>query len=208
MSTALRIVNGEILINLTASNSFKEMKDELAKKLPLLDSQQPGGCVSIQIGENQLNNKQIKEIEKILLEYGFNLGHLLSAATGQEPSDSQNGPFSEMPYYKETVLICRNLRSGQKYFAEGNVVVLGDINPGAEVIAGGNILVMGSLRGLAHAGAFGDQRAVIAAFRLNPTQIRIAHHITRPPDGEVQVVKSPEIAQIREGKVVIRQIKI
>ncbi|MBO8158784.1 MAG: septum site-determining protein MinC [Thermosyntropha sp.] len=113
-----------------------------------------------------------------------------------------------MPEYEETALIRRNLRSGQKCFARGNIVILGDVNPGAEVIAGGNIIVMGVLRGMAHAGAFGDENTVIAALRLNPTQLRIANHITRPPDGEVIIVNAPEIARIRAGKVVIEKLKI
>ncbi len=108
----------------------------------------------------------------------------------------------------DTTLIYRSLRSGQKYRSEGNMVILGDINPGAEVIAGGNILVMGVLKGVAHAGAYGDENAVIAAFRLNPIQLRIANHITRPPDGESIIVNTPELAKIRAGKVVIEKLKI
>jgi len=76
------------------------------------------------------------------------------------------------------------------------------------VIAGGNILVMGSLRGMAHAGVFGDEAAVIAAYRLKPIQLRIATHITRPPDGEKYLIDYPEVARIREGRVVIEKLKI
>ncbi|NLB89416.1 MAG: septum site-determining protein MinC [Syntrophomonadaceae bacterium] len=116
--------------------------------------------------------------------------------------------FSDMTPYEQTSLICKNLRSGQKVFGEGNIVILGDVNPGAEIIAKGNILVMGNLRGMAHAGAYGDESAIIAAYRLIPTQLRIANHITRPPDGETIVVESPEIARIRAGKVIIEKLKI
>jgi septum site-determining protein MinC len=108
----------------------------------------------------------------------------------------------------ETVLLCRHLRSGQKFHFRGNVVILGDVNPGAEVVAGGNILVLGSLRGLAHAGKYGDQNTVISAYRLNPTQLRISDHITRPPDGEAFTATAPEVARIKDGKVVIEKLKI
>ncbi|NLW90704.1 MAG: septum site-determining protein MinC [Syntrophomonadaceae bacterium] len=122
--------------------------------------------------------------------------------------EADEHPFDHMPYYNDTVMICRHLRSGQKLFSEGNVVILGDVNPGAEVIAGGNILVMGSLRGLVHAGAFGDETAVVSAYRMNPTQLRIANHITRPPDGENVDVSIPEVARIRTDKVVIEKLKL
>ena len=103
-----------------------------------------------------------------------------------------------------TLLIRRQLRSGQRVHYAGNVVVLGDVNPGAEIRAGGDIVVMGTLRGLAHAGATGDTGAVVAAFRLQATQVRIAHYIARAPEGEGAVSPGvPEMAMVRDGQVVI-----
>jgi septum site-determining protein MinC len=105
----------------------------------------------------------------------------------------------------DTLLVQRSLRAGQSIQHAGSVVIMGDVNPGAEVIAGGNIVVMGSFRGVAHAGARGDELATITAFRLQPTQLRIAGHITRPPDGEQIAPEVPEIARVREGIVVIER---
>ncbi|GAB6158219.1 hypothetical protein JCM39194_14190 [Desulfotomaculum varum] len=104
---------------------------------------------------------------------------------------------------ENTVLVQRTLRSGQSVYHDGNVVILGDVNPGAEVVAAGNIIVMGSLRGVVHAGAKGDTGAVILAFRLRPTQLRIANHITRPPEDEVSDQDYPELARIKNGVVTI-----
>ena len=83
------------------------------------------------------------------------------------------------------------------------MVVLGDVNPGAEVVAGGSILVIGALRGMAHAGRFGDEGRVVAALRMQPIQLRIAEHITRPPDQDREHGLWPEIARIRRDRVVI-----
>lgn len=104
---------------------------------------------------------------------------------------------------ENTILIRRTLRSGQKFYYDGNVVVMGDVNPGAEVVAVGNVIVMGQIRGMVHAGAEGDESAIVMAFRLMPTQLRIANHITRPPDGEVPDSPLPEIARIKNGVVTI-----
>ena len=105
-----------------------------------------------------------------------------------------------------TLLIRKTLRSGQRVRFYGNVVVLGDVNPGAEITAGGDIIVMGWLRGLAHAGAEGNDEAVVAAFRLSPTQIRIAHFIGRAPDSDdVTLPAVPEIAEVRDGQLIIDQ---
>lgn len=103
-----------------------------------------------------------------------------------------------------TLLIRRTLRSGQHVRFYGNVVVMGDVNPGAQITAGGDIIVMGWLRGLAHAGAEGDEQAIVSAFRLNPTQLRIAQFIGRAPDGiDATLPNVPEIAEVRDGQLII-----
>ena len=73
-----------------------------------------------------------------------------------------------------TKLYNGSLRSGNRLEFEGSIVVLGDVNAGAEVIAEDNIIVLGAIRGLAHAGANGNKRAIIAANSIEAPQIRIA----------------------------------
>ena len=94
------------------------------------------------------------------------------------------------------------LRSGQEIAFNGNIVVIGDVNPGAQLKAKGNIVVLGSLKGLAHAGIGGNTKAVVSAYSLLPTQLRIADLIVRPPEDDMQY-KYPEIARIVNGEVVI-----
>jgi len=107
-------------------------------------------------------------------------------------------------FLDNTLMVDKTLRSGQKVNYPGNVVILGDVNPGAEVVASGSIIVLGTVRGVVHAGAEGFEKAVVLAFRLMPTQLRIADHITRPPDDELVGENfSPEIALIKDGMVVI-----
>ena len=104
----------------------------------------------------------------------------------------------------QTLLVSKTMRSGQCVRYEGNVVVMGDVNPGAEIAASGHVAIFGALRGLVHAGASGDKDAVIIALSLEPTQLRIADHITRPPDGNKWCASNyPEIAHIKENVVVI-----
>jgi septum site-determining protein MinC len=201
----------DIFINLRNIATFKQVKEELEKKLRMLADYQYGAKVNIDLGDKSLTSKQIREIEDILLDYGLHWDK--NPWSAQEEANSPDEQFvipggEFISNYEDTALLFRNLRSGQKFFSDGNIVVLGDINPGAELIAGGNVLVMGALRGMAQAGAFGDENTIIAAYRLNPTQLRIANHITRPPDGEAIVVNSPEMARIRAGKVVIEKLKI
>lgn len=210
MSVTVKNNGGEMIIDLKPLKDFAEIKKELDRRLGFSDGFLIGTQVTVDIGEINLNKEQIGEIEEILLSYGLHLKGLMSNGPPSDTKESDGNThfLGHIPYYQETVLICRHLRSGQKFFGEGNVVILGDVNPGAEIVAGGNILVMGALKGMAHAGVFGDETAVISAYRLNPTQLRIANHITRPPDGEEIVVDCPEVARIRAGKVIIEKLKI
>lgn len=103
----------------------------------------------------------------------------------------------------DTKFIRATIRSGQRIKFKGNMVIIGDVNPGGEVVAEGNILVMGALRGLAHAGSSGNEKAFVAAFSLQPTQLRIADVIGRSPDNEPIKPMGPELALIKKGAVVI-----
>lgn len=103
-------------------------------------------------------------------------------------------------FYRGTV------RSGHKIDFDGNVVVVGDVNPGGEIRATGNVVVVGALRGTVHAGADGNKDAVIVALTLNPTQLRIADVITRPPDGERKNMEIiPEMAFVKDDRMYIEE---
>ncbi len=98
------------------------------------------------------------------------------------------------------LLVSHTLRSGRTVRYAGHVVVMGDVNPGAEIVATGNIVVWGRLRGVAHAGADGDERAVVCALDLQPTQLRIAGKIATAPGPAGQ--PQPEIARVRDDRIV------
>lgn len=98
------------------------------------------------------------------------------------------------------VLINRTLRGGNTIRHEGHVVVIGDVHPGAEIVAGGDVLVWGHLRGVVHAGAFGNLDAMVCALDLEPTQLRIASLISVSPPRRRRK-KRPERAYIENGQI-------
>ena len=87
--------------------------------------------------------------------------------------------------------VWRTLRSGSQVRFDGDVQVYGDVNPGAVVVATGSIMVLGALKGVAHAGAHGDDKAFILAFDMRPTQLRIARNIAIPPTATPRAAPSP-----------------
>ncbi|GAA3408332.1 septum site-determining protein MinC [Paenibacillus hodogayensis] len=98
------------------------------------------------------------------------------------------------------------IRSGQTVSHDGHLLFLGDINPGGAVLCTGDIFVLGALRGMAHAGYSGNDRSLIAASYMRPTQLRIADVISRPPDEWGIEDATMEFAYIRDGNMEIDKI--
>ena len=86
--------------------------------------------------------------------------------------------------------------------AEGSLVILGDVNSGAEVMASDNIVVLGHLRGLAHAGAKGNKRAIIAAGRLDAVQLRISNIVKEIDKDEEEIHKNAYV-YVDEDNIII-----
>ena len=109
---------------------------------------------------------------------------------------------SETKFYKGSI------RSGQKMEFEGSLVILGDVNAGAEVLAEDNVVILGILRGMAHAGAKGNDSAYVIANSLCPKILQIADNIAEAPDDEYEESKNdkiiiPEIAFVSKDRIVI-----
>jgi septum site-determining protein MinC len=107
------------------------------------------------------------------------------------------------------------LRSGQIFRHAGSVVVVGDVNPGAQVVSASDVYIWGKLRGIVHAGAMGDEKAIVGALDFDPIQVRIAGHIAISPKAESRDPGRwfwkrdrsgrPEIAQVVNDQIVVDQ---
>lgn len=107
------------------------------------------------------------------------------------------------------------LRSGQIFRHAGAVMVVGDVNPGAQVVSAGDVYIWGKLRGIVHAGAMGDEKAIVGALDFDPIQVRIAGHIAISPKAEARDPGRwfwkkdrsgrPEVAHVVEDRIVVDQ---
>ena len=163
----------EIVVRLSEGAEFKEILDCLNKKIPALKKLYKAEKTPILVIGKVLKNKEINEIKSIIqesidVEVTFDSPKVLGLH-GIKKVFEQEIEDSETKFYRGS------LRSGKKIEYEGSIVVLGDVNAGAEVIAGENVVVLGSLRGLAHAGAKGNKKAIIASNEIDTVQIRIAN---------------------------------
>ena len=105
----------------------------------------------------------------------------------------------------EALFIKSTFRSGQSLEHHGDVVVLADVNPGAEIRADGDVVVLGSLKGWVHAGASGDNKAVIIALELPSARFKIGKYQGIAPTTARRQPQSsasgPKIAYVRSRSI-------
>ncbi len=177
---------------------FADIKKELEKKLEeSISFFESGQIIGIK-GKKLLSSQKAELIDIIKNKYKLNF---IEKEIKEEEKDKfkfYNGINEGM-----TKFVINTFRSGQALSYSGNIVIIGDVNPGAYIMAAGNIVVLGNMRGIAHAGFDGNRKAIVAAYSLQPTQLRIADIIARCPDDYLTTSKTPEIARIYNGEVLI-----
>ncbi len=161
-----------IVLKIKEEASTNEILDELEEKLPELKEFYKEEKTPILVTGKILKRFEIDSIQKIIqsmikVKVDFDSPRTLGLHDIKR-TFKKDIQISETKFYKGSV------RSGQKLEFEGSIVIIGDVNDGAEVIAEDNIAVLGNLRGMAHAGAKGNEKAIIAASIINSPQIRIA----------------------------------
>lgn len=124
------------------------------------------------------------------------VAELGGSVTELRPAGAQAAPRGE------TKIIGRTIRSGGKVESSGSIVVIGDVNAGAELVATDDIIVLGTLRGVAHAGAAGNEKAVIWAQQISSPQLRIGAALAQA--GGTRASDGPEVAMLHEGNIVLK----
>lgn len=207
-----------LIINL-GSGPLYEVLEEMETRLSSQASFFRGGRVVLHTGDRALSTEQLRSIGNLLEGLGVSLWAIetdhpetetaarelgLEVRADLAPPLAAEVPEMLLREERPGMVVRRTLRSGQAVHHTGHVVLIGDVNPGAEIVAGGDIVIWGKLRGTAHAGAMGDETALICALQLMPSQIRIGSLIARPPDRS-RPPKVPEVASVQKGRIVVER---
>ncbi len=181
------------------TDNYEEIKGELIGKIERGGDFFTGCKLSIIDIDKKIPQGELKSLEKELIER-FNI----TVSYVKKKEESPKSKVFQGIEKGNTKFITSTIRSGQNIAFEGNLVVIGDVNSGSEVMAEGNIVVLGVLRGVAHAGSSGNRKAFVAAYSLQPSQLRIAELIARAPDEyESDKPKIPEVARIIDNMIVV-----
>jgi septum site-determining protein MinC len=106
----------------------------------------------------------------------------------------------------ETTLISQPIRSGQRIYAAGDLVILAQVSAGAEIMAEGNIHVYNTLRGRALAGVRGNTEARIFCFDLQAELISIAGNYKVSEDLDDTVRNKPVQIYLQDQALIIKDI--
>lgn len=106
--------------------------------------------------------------------------------------------------YNGCIVVMTTIPSDVIVKASCDIIVLGSTDRESVVIAGGNIVVMGELRGMAYAGAYGNDSACIIAKKINSSKIAIFDcEIENISSQKSTAMINPEIAYIDENKKIV-----
>ncbi len=189
-------LNGK-LVFIFGDGSFNDYLSTLEQKVSANKQLFTGSRVIFQgRGLARLNQEELALLQRFCLDNGMVLANSPNAS--EKPLRATTGDDNK------NIFIRRNLRSGQKLYAEGSVLIWGDVHESAEIIAGGDIVVLGRLRGICHAGCYGDESRVVFALSLTPGQIRIGGNISRAAENEGKR-PYPEVAFLEDGKICVRE---
>jgi len=169
----INLKKDKIQMRISERASQEDILITLRKRLPELKKLYQEEKTPIFVTGKTLKNREIEEIgelikKKLNVEVEFDSPKVLGLHGIRKTYNKEIGK-SETKFHRGS------LRSGQKLEFEGSIVIIGDVNGGAEVISGENVIILGSLRGLAHAGAKGNKKAIIAAEKIESPQLRIAN---------------------------------
>jgi septum site-determining protein MinC len=215
-----------LLIILDAHEEWQAIMHELAARIDGQSSFFTGARITLDVGQRPLRKDELMTAKALLERRNLTLWAVASASVtaidsataldlhthydAPAPASEAADPDAADPYAAFSpeedgttgVMIRRTLRNGRTVHSRGHVVILGDVNAGAEIIALGDVIIWGRLRGNVHAGADGDETAVVCALDLMPTQLRIAGYLAvSPPDKRRK--PQPEIARIDDGQIVV-----
>jgi septum site-determining protein MinC len=176
-----------------------------------------GARLAVDVGNQILKSTELTQLREAISQRGLMLWAILSnSPLTEQTARSLNlatriarpRPESVTPRPVDTslhsgeaaILVRRTLRSGFSLEHPAHVIVIGDLNPGANIVAGGDIIVWGHLRGTVHAGAEGNDGAIVCALDLSPTQLRIAGIVAAAVSRRNK--PQPELARLQKGQII------
>ena len=154
-------------------------------------------------GGNAQQNKQALEL--LMPVYSIHSGGVTEETQKQKTLAPAPEPDTDADI-TTTTLITQPIRSGQRIYAKGDLVITAQVSAGAEIMAEGNIHVYNTLRGRALAGVQGNSDARIFCFDLQAELISIAGNYKVSEDLDESVRNKPVQIYLQDQALIIKDI--
>lgn len=155
------------------------------------------------IGIHGGNKEQIQDALDLHIPIYSNHTNVSASSRKAKPDTTS---VSEKRAENPTTIIKHPVRSGQRIYAHGDLIITAQVSAGAEIMAEGNIHIYNTLRGRALAGVQGDSNACIFCFDLQAELISIAGHYKISEDLSETVRNKPIQIYLEENSLIIKDI--
>ncbi|SHH14853.1 septum site-determining protein MinC [Thermosipho atlanticus] len=160
---------------------------------------QPGDKIMLKVEEYRKKIKDIPKIIEKIESYDLKVSSILTE--NYDENDAIVRVKEKDEPKMETLIISRNLRSGQKLNHSGHLIFIGDVHSGSEIIAGGTLVIFGNCFGIVRAG-LKVANSYILSLNLKSSLIQI---------GEIKQVlskqyESPVFVYGKGGKIYIEEL--
>lgn len=195
-------MNSSLLIDLQA------LADQELNLVALVDAIRNAGMLPIGIRGGTAAQQQIaKDIMLPVMP-----AQSRTNSVKQEPVSKEIKPTpdkteeTDSPTTNTGTIISQPIRSGQRLYVKGDLIIIAQVSAGAEIMAEGNIHVYGAMRGRALAGVQGNEDACIFCSDLQAELVSIAGNYRISEDIDDSVRNSPVQISLNKQALVIKKI--
>jgi septum site-determining protein MinC len=217
---------------LLSGNNLQLIEQQLQERIKLAPEFFKNSPVVVDLKE--LNRQNLDVDIALITEITRKLGLLPIGIRGGSPQQNKKSLELNMPVYSNSnrtsaaetkkstqtivdvsqkkdaaptaTVITQPIRSGQRLYAHGDLVILAQVSAGAEILAEGNIHVYGSLRGRALAGVQGNTEARILCTHLQAELISIAGTYKISEDLGKNIYNKPVHIYLKDYTLVIKEL--
>jgi septum site-determining protein MinC len=150
-------------------------------------------------GGNEQQNKQALNLQ--IPVYSVN-----NRVTSKESKKQQTQTPETATRDTSSILITQPIRSGQRIYATGDLIIMSQVSSGAEIMAEGNIHVYNTLRGRVSAGIQGNTQARIFCFDLQAELVSIAGNYKVSEDIDASVRTKPVQIYLENQALIIQNL--
>ncbi|MCD6104404.1 MAG: septum site-determining protein MinC [Thermosipho sp. (in: Bacteria)] len=197
----LRMYKSGIVLYIEKYEKLEDLLKEIDEKFKSVDHFfQSGDKIMLKVENYREKISDIPKIIEKLETFGLKVSNILTE--NYEENQTVLKIKEKDENVMETLVVMRNVRSGQKINHSGHLILIGNVHAGSEVIAGGTVVIFGECFGIVRAG-MKDDNSYILSLSLNSSLVQI---------GETKQIlnknfDNPVVVYAKNGKIYIENFK-